>query len=65
MAIKRVLGLLFLILSMIFSTLWFANHIISENALGKTFDHIDDVPKVKVGLLLGTSKILKSGNENL
>jgi len=45
-------------------SLWYANHKIISTALGKTFDNTEEVPKTKVGLLLGTSKYVKSGRLN-
>ncbi|MCL4143067.1 UNVERIFIED_CONTAM: hypothetical protein GTU68_012383 [Idotea baltica] len=37
---------------------------ISSSASGKTFDSTNDIPKNKVGLVLGTSKKLSSGHSN-
>lgn len=41
------------------------NFTINSSAEGKTFDRIEDVPKNKVGLVLGTSKKLTNGQPNL
>lgn len=41
------------------------NFTINSSAEGKTFDRIEDVPKNKVGLVLGTSKKLTTGQPNL
>lgn len=43
---------------------WGADKVIRDAAHGKTFDNISDVPHNKVGLLLGTSKYVSTGNEN-
>lgn len=40
-------------------------YIISFHSNGLTFDSVDQIEKHKVGLLLGTSKFLKDGRENL
>lgn len=41
------------------------NFIIVKNTSKLTFSNVNDVPKNKVGLLLGTIKYLKNGNVNL
>lgn len=41
------------------------NFIINSSAEGKTFNRIEEVPKNKVGLVLGTSKKLVDGRPNL
>ncbi|TSJ48161.1 SanA/YdcF family protein [Fluviicola chungangensis] len=53
--------------SFIFGLLWFfgANWAIESNAEGKVFDQVSDCPEVKVALVLGTSRLLKHGNDNL
>ncbi|WP_341906771.1 ElyC/SanA/YdcF family protein [Fluviicola taffensis] len=60
--IKRTLLITFL-----FGLFWFfgANWAIVSNAEGKVFDQVSDCPKVKVALVLGTSRTLKHGNDNL
>jgi SanA protein len=45
--------------------IYFSNKTIQNNAENNTYDKIDAIPSVKVGILLGTSKQLKSGNINL
>jgi len=42
----------------------FANYLIEKNAKNKTFDNPLQIPKNKVGLVLGTSKTLKDGRLN-
>jgi len=41
------------------------NIIINSSSDGKTFSRVEDIPKNKVGLVLGTSKKLANGNPNL
>ena len=60
---KRILGLLIFILPFIFVRI--ANHSIEKNAENKTFSNTSEIKKNKVGLVLGTSKILKNGRINL
>lgn len=43
----------------------FSNLIVNNNAKEKVFTKTDIIPKNKVGLLLGTSKIREDGEENL
>lgn len=43
----------------------FSNLIVNNNAKEKVFTKTDLIPKNKVGLLLGTSKIREDGEENL
>ncbi len=42
-----------------------SNFIVNNNAKEKVFDSPSTIPKNKVGLLLGTSKILEDGKKNL
>ena len=42
-----------------------SNYSIVRNAKGKTFDDVLEIQKNKVGLVLGTSKYVRSGNINL
>ena len=58
---KIILGLGALLLAVIF----IANYSIESNAAGKIFVKTDRIPKNKVGLLLGTSKLLINGRINL
>jgi SanA protein len=55
------------IFSLLFGLFWFfgANWAIESNAEDKIFDQVSDCPKVKVALVLGTSRTLKHGNDNL
>lgn len=45
--------------------IWYANRLVAQAAEGKTYSDAEKVPVVKVGLLLGTSKTVKSGRMNL
>ena len=44
--------------------IWFANFRIISSTQNLTYNEVEDIPYNKVGLLLGTSKELKSGNPN-
>lgn len=57
----------FLLVSISFSIflLWFCNWKVERNATGKMYYRVDEIPHRKVGLLLGTSKILANQYENL
>lgn len=61
---KRLRILLWLAITPILLVL-LCNLTINSSAEGKTFDRIEDVPKNKVGLVLGTSKKLTTGQPNL
>lgn len=60
--IKRTIIFTFLL-----GLVWFfgANWAIESNAEGKIFSQVNNCPKVKVALVLGTSRTNKRGNENL
>jgi len=42
-----------------------SNYSIEKYAKGKTYSKIDEIPFNKVGLVLGTARLLKNGNVNL
>lgn len=42
-----------------------SNYLIEKNAENKTFSNLSKIKKNKVGLVLGTTKILKNGRINL
>ncbi|MDD7914669.1 SanA/YdcF family protein [Polaribacter ponticola] len=46
-------------------TIILSNLVVNQNAKEKVFTDTSKIPKNKVGLLLGTSKILEGGEENL
>ncbi len=56
-----ILGIGVLLLAIIF----IANYSIESNSEGKIYIEADKIPKNKVGLLLGTSKLLVNGRVNL
>jgi len=59
--IKKILGLLVAIpLILIF----LSNFVIESSAKGKTYSSIKEIPKNRVGLVLGTSKKISSGQAN-
>ncbi len=59
--VKIILLLIaFLCISTVFTSFW-----IDHKAKGKTFDSIDEIPKNKVGLVLGTGKYTSNGSINL
>jgi len=60
---KREIILLIFIIPIVL--VFTANYSIEKNAKNKTFSNSSDIPKNKVGLVLGTSKILKNGRINL
>lgn len=47
-----------------FLGLFLCNTIVGSNAEGKTYYHLDEIPHSRVGLVLGTSKRIKSGHPN-
>lgn len=57
-------GILYLLI-FCFSSIFLSNYLIEKNAKNKTFSIVKNIPKNKVGLLLGTSKTLKNGQINL
>lgn len=60
---KRIILLLIFIIPIVL--VFTANYSIEKNAENKTFSNSSDIKKNKVGLVLGTSKILKNGRINL
>jgi SanA protein len=65
---KRFKKTLFLLTALIFFisiVIWYSNYIVLTRSAGKTFSSVEDIPPIKVGLMLGTSKYIKSGYPNL
>ncbi|MGY0407292.1 MAG: SanA/YdcF family protein [Polaribacter sp.] len=60
---KRILLILVFIIPIVL--VFAANYSIEKNAANKTFSNASKIKKNKVGLVLGTSKILKNGRINL
>lgn len=54
-----------LLLLLLISIVLIANSTIANNAEGKTFTSVQKIKKNRVGLVLGTSKLLRNGNVNL
>lgn len=54
-----------LVISIIIIGMLFTNYKISHQAIGLLFTSVDEIPKNKVGLLLGTVKYLSNGHVNL
>ncbi len=44
---------------------WYANSLVSNAGIDKTYTRLEEVPNTRVGLLLGTSRFVKSGSKNL
>lgn len=69
MVVKRIIqskifiSFLILIVSAFIFTYW-ANYKIKNTAKPFVFDQVNDVPEVKVGLLLGASRLTANGYEN-
>jgi len=61
---KILLGTILILISLIILVLT-ANYSIEKNAENKTFSNVSNIKKNTVGLVLGTSKILKNGRVNL
>lgn len=61
---KKLLKLLGILIVLPILTLFLCNGIINSAAKGRTFDKTADIPKNKVGLVLGTSKKISSGHPN-
>lgn len=61
---KRILISLTVLLLGVIAIIFICNKKIVDNAEGKLYSETNTIPFNKVGLLLGTSKFLKSGTEN-
>lgn len=59
------MAVVFVLIGFIFIITWSANYIIEKSTRQFTSSQIEQLPKVKVGLFLGTSKTLASGQANL
>ena len=55
----------FMLLLAVLSLFWIANKAIEDAIQGRIFSTAESIEKHKVGLLLGTSKLLKDGRTNL
>lgn len=61
---KRLFKYGVILLLLIIGFTVFCNWKIAGDTKAYVFDRISDVPQQKVGVLLGTSKLLKNGNSN-
>lgn len=61
---KKILKSLGILVGLLLLVLLLCNQAINSSAYGKTFDTTANIPKNKVGLVLGTSKKLSSGHPN-
>lgn len=63
---KLRIGILFIIgFILLLSFIIISNEIIESNAVGKTFSQVEQIPKNRVGVVLGTSKYRVKGGVNL
>lgn len=63
--LKSTIFILLILISLSLLFTWWANYKIANTAKPFVFDNVNDVPPVKTGLLLGTSKQLPNGYINL
>lgn len=63
--IKKILLYCTLFALLLIGVMWSCNFMINKNAKGKVYTSVNEVPYNKVGLVLGTSKMLKNGRVNL
>ena len=54
----------FIAFAVIILSIWGANFVVDHNTETLVYDNVDSIPFNKTGLLLGTSKTLKSGRPN-
>ncbi len=62
--IKKVKKIFFWLIIFLIVFVFFSNYLIIKASKNKIYSSVDDIPKNKVGLVLGTSKYLKNGNLN-
>lgn len=62
---KKILLALSVLFAIVFFSLYGANVLVIKSATSKIYDKLEDVPYNKVGLLLGTAKMLSNGQVNL
>jgi SanA protein len=65
MNLKRIFKFIVLTIFLIIGVVLVANYSITANAKDKTFSEVKNIQKNKVGLVLGTSKLLRNGSINL
>ena len=62
---KRVIYFLCFGFLICLGIIFFANRLVTHTAKSKIFESAENLPDAKVGILLGTSKLLSNGTENL
>lgn len=62
---KNIWRLILLTTTLVILTTLYANYTVRKHADGKTFSEVSEMPKNKVGMVLGTSKYLRNGQVNL
>lgn len=62
---KKIISTLLVAICLLILSIFIPNYIIKNNASNKIFNDVNTIKKNKVGLLLGTSKLLASGRINL
>lgn len=62
---RKLFNLILVLLIISIGLIYYCNHIIAESADEFTYNDVQLIPNCKAGLLLGTSKYLKNGNDNL
>lgn len=61
---KKIILAIAILILLSGTAFWHCNNLVVQSAKGKTFTDISQLPSSKVGLLLGTSKYVKSGRQN-
>ncbi|WP_089892218.1 SanA/YdcF family protein [Kriegella aquimaris] len=61
---KKIVWILVPMVIIFFLGLFLCNAIIDSNAEGKTYSNLEEIPQNRVGLVLGTSKRIRSGHPN-
>ena len=61
---KKIVWILVPMVIIFFLGLFLCNSIIDSNAEGKTYSNLEEIPQNRVGLVLGTSKRIRSGHPN-
>ena len=62
---KKLIKIIFTLSLLLIASIYFPNKTIVNNAKGKTFNTTSEIPRNKVGLLLGASKFVANGRINV
>lgn len=62
---KKIKRILILVLTLPILSILLSNYLIEKNAVNKIFSNVSNIKKNKVGLVLGTAKMLQNGYINL